>query len=207
MVHQYNRMASSAMIMFALASLIAAGLMWAQWALPGGGSRTGIPWPVWGCLALAANLPLTLFSQRWKRTIVRLLQKYLINPPMRLMLLLGFMPLGYALLETRGRVSGKWRRTPVGNGLVGNTFWIVAEHGEQAEYVRNIRRDSQVRIKLRRGLRFVWLEGCAEVLPDDDPLARQRDLARWHPLRALNAVVVQLMSTELLTIRIAIRGA
>jgi hypothetical protein len=90
----------------------------------------------------------------------------------------------------------------VGNGLVGKTFWIVAEHGRHADYVRNIERDPRVRVKARRGLRAVWCAGTAQVLDDDDPYARQRLLARWHPLRALNAVIVRVMGTDLLTIRI-----
>jgi hypothetical protein len=39
-------------------------------------------------------------------------------------------------------------------------------------------------------------------LDDDDPYARQRFLSRRHPLRALNAAVVRLMGSDLLTIRI-----
>jgi hypothetical protein len=41
----------------------------------------------------------------------------------------GMVPPGYVLLETVGRKSGKRRITPVGNGLVGDTLWIVTEHG------------------------------------------------------------------------------
>jgi hypothetical protein len=51
-------------------------------------------------------------------------------------------------------------------------------------------------------LRPVWREGVANVLEADDPHARQRDLSRWHPLRALNAVFVRVLGSELLTIRI-----
>ncbi|WP_234362943.1 nitroreductase/quinone reductase family protein [Streptomyces formicae] len=178
-----------------IGTLAVAALLWGQWALPGE-SRDGVPWPVWGCLALGLNLALTLLSPRAKRALVRALQKYVINPPMRLLLHLGLMPLGLALLETRGRVTGKPRRTPVGNGRQGDDFWIVAEHGERAGYVRNIRRDPLVRLRFRVGLRFHWVEGHAEVRPDDDPWALQRTLSRWHPLRALNAVTVQVMSAE-----------
>jgi hypothetical protein len=45
---------------------------------------------------------------------------------------LGVVPPGYALLETVGRGSGLPRQTPVGDGLIGDTFWIVAEHGLSA---------------------------------------------------------------------------
>jgi hypothetical protein len=31
----------------------------------------------------------------------------------------------------------------------------------------------------RVGLRYRWVPGLATVLPDDDPLARQRRIIRW----------------------------
>jgi hypothetical protein len=46
------------------------------------------------------------------------------------------------------------------------------------------------------------VHGTAHILPDDDPYARQRQLSRWHPLRAMNLAVVRIMGTSLLTIRI-----
>ena len=75
-----------------------------------------------------------------KRRLVRLLQKYLFNPPVKAMLALGVVPATHALLETAGRKSGEPRRNPVGNGLAGDerTFWLVAEHGWEAGYVKNI---------------------------------------------------------------------
>jgi F420H(2)-dependent quinone reductase len=66
-------------------------------------------------------------------------QRFTINPLMRLLLRIGVNPLGVAILETRGRRSGQPRRTPVGNGRTGTTFWIIAEHGTHAGYVRNLR--------------------------------------------------------------------
>lgn len=137
-----------------------------------------------------------------KRRLVHALQKYLLNPPIKATLRLGIAPPGYALLETTGRKSGRRRRTPVGNGLDGSTFWIVTEHGRRAGYVRNLEADPRVRVKVRRGIRYRWFDGTARVLPDDDPRARQRTISRGHPLRALNAVAVRTFGTELLTVRI-----
>jgi deazaflavin-dependent oxidoreductase (nitroreductase family) len=137
-----------------------------------------------------------------KRRAVHGLQKYLLNPPIKLALAVGTAPPGYALLETLGRKTGKPRRTPVGNGLVGDTFWIVAEHGRKAGYVRNLVADPRVRVKVRRGLRMSWRSGTAHVLEADDPRERQRELAKGHPLRAINAAGVRTFGTELLTIRI-----
>jgi deazaflavin-dependent oxidoreductase (nitroreductase family) len=153
-------------------------------------------------LILAAGAVLTWLNPALKGRLVRLFQKCVLNPPIRVLLLLGVLPVGYALLETTGRISGKPRRTPVGNGLVGDTFWIVAEHGYRANYVRNLQVDPTVRVKVRDGLRPVWRQGVAHVLEADDPHARQRDLSRWHPLRALNAAFVRVMGSELLTVRI-----
>jgi deazaflavin-dependent oxidoreductase (nitroreductase family) len=137
-----------------------------------------------------------------KHRIVHTLQKYLLNPPIKLALTIG-MPLpGYALLETKGRKTGKPRRTPVGYGRVGNQFWLVAEHGMQAGYVRNIERDPRVRMKLREGFRTRWYTGTAHLLSDDDPRDRQRWLARQLPSSAANARAVRLFGTQLLSIRI-----
>jgi deazaflavin-dependent oxidoreductase (nitroreductase family) len=137
-----------------------------------------------------------------KRRLVGLVQKHLLNPPIRAAFELGVLPPSYALLETRGRTSGRPRRTPVGNGLVDRTFWIVAEHGRSAGYVRNIEADPQVRVRVRRGGRAVWLSGVAHTLPGDDIRQRQRLIARGHPGRALNAIVVRTMGTDLLTVRV-----
>jgi deazaflavin-dependent oxidoreductase (nitroreductase family) len=85
-----------------------------------------------------------------KYRIVHSLQKYLLNPPVKFLFAIGLVPPGRALLETTGRKTGKARRTPVGgNGRVGAQFWIVAEHGQKAAYVRNIADNPRVRLKLR----------------------------------------------------------
>ena len=57
-----------------------------------------------------------------------------------------------ALIETTGRRSGKSRVTPVTNGLDGNVFWIVTEHGHKANYVRNIEANPRVRVECRSRL-------------------------------------------------------
>jgi len=137
-----------------------------------------------------------------KHQIVHTLQKYLLNPPIKIALAVGLPLPGYALLETKGRKSGKPRRTPVGDGRIGNQFWLVAEHGIKAGYVRNFERDPRVRLKLRQGLRSRWYAGTAHLLSDDDPRERQRWLARQLPSSAGNARAVRLLGTQLLTVRI-----
>ena len=141
-----------------------------------------------------------------KHRIVHLLQKYFLNPPIKILFAIGIVPPGYALLETVGRKTGKPRRTPVGDGRVGNQFWIVAEHGVKAGYVRNIQTNPRVRLKLREGFRVRWHNGTAHLLPEDDPRERQRWLAGQLPSSAANASIVRLFGTELLTVRIDMDG-
>ena len=137
-----------------------------------------------------------------KHRIVHLLQKYVLNPPIKTLFALGIVPPGYALLKTIGRNTGKPRRTPVGDGLVGYQFWIVAEHGLKAGYVRNIEHNPGVRLKIPHGILGRWHTGTAAVLVDDDPLERQKWLGRRLPASRGNAAVVRLMGTGLLTVRI-----
>ena len=128
-----------------------------------------------------------------KRQLSRFASVRLLNPVMRRLLEAGVVPRGWALLETTGRRSGEPRRVPVGNGLRGGHFWIVAEHGRHADYVRNIERDPRVRVKVGRR----WLTGTAHLLPEDDPRARLRMLAR-----PLNDIGLRAMATEMLGVRV-----
>jgi deazaflavin-dependent oxidoreductase (nitroreductase family) len=126
-----------------------------------------------------------------KRRFTTALSRYVVNPVVKLAVRLRLVG-GWAILETRGRKTGKARRTPVGNGLVGDTFWIVAEHGAKAGYVLNIAADPRVRVFVRGR----WRTGTAYAVPDDDPVERQRSLP------TLNARLVRLMGTDLMTVRI-----
>ena len=137
-----------------------------------------------------------------KRQIVHTLQKYLFNPPIKLALGMGVPIPGYALLETTGRKTGKMRRTPVGNGRIGNQFWLVAEHGMRAGYVRNIEKNPRVRLKVPNGFKSNWYTGTAHLLLDDDPRERQRWLASQLPSSTGNSRAVRLFGTHLLTLRI-----
>lgn len=144
--------------------------------------------------------------RKMKFEVVHALQKYLFNPPIKLAFAIGLAMPGYALLETVGRKTGKPRRTPVGDGRVGEQFWLVAEHGMKAGYVLNIARNPRVRLKLRDGLRARWRTGTAHLLPDDDPGERQRWLASHLPGSTRNARAVRLFGTQLLTVRIDLEG-
>ena len=130
-----------------------------------------------------------------KRTLTSALAKYAANPLVGRVA--GLVP-WYALLETKGRTSGRPRRTPVGDGLRGDVFWIVSDHGSASGYVRNIRHDPRVRGRTHRR----WRSGIATLLPDDDPVARQRALGL-----GANGFFVRLVGTTLLTVRIDLEPA
>ncbi|HET7194544.1 MAG TPA: nitroreductase/quinone reductase family protein [Nocardioides sp.] len=130
--------------------------------------------------------------------VVRFTQRRLMNPMVRGVLVRGWRIPGYALLETTGRTSGLPRRTPVGDGLDGDTFWIVAEHGRRADYVRNIETNPRVRVLVRGR----WRAGTAVPMPDDDTRERQRILGRHGMGRRLNDVAVRSLGTDLLSVRI-----
>ncbi|NUP40420.1 MAG: nitroreductase family deazaflavin-dependent oxidoreductase [Streptomyces sp.] len=102
----------------------------------------------------------------------------------------------HTLLETTGRTSGLARRTPVGGRRVGGAFWLVSEFGERSQYVRNIKADPRVRVRLRGR----WYTGTAHLLPDDDPVARLRGLPR------MNSLAVRAVGAELLTVRVDLDG-
>jgi deazaflavin-dependent oxidoreductase (nitroreductase family) len=180
-------------------TIAAAALVWAQYELLPGSSRLSAEVQSGVYLAL---LVLTICSRRAKVLLIRVLQRYVLNPLFRLLFLVGINPYGLAVLETRGRRSGKIRRVPVGNGRKGDSFWIIAEHGSRAGWVHNIRHDPHVRIRLRLGLRHRWVDGIATVRPEEDPLARQRQIIAWHPLRALNAVNVRVFGADLLAVHV-----
>jgi deazaflavin-dependent oxidoreductase (nitroreductase family) len=122
---------------------------------------------------------------------VKTFQKRVLNPVVKALVRRGILH-GWAILETRGRKSGAPRETPVGNGLQGDTFWLVAEFGRRASYVRNIEADPRVRVCIDG----MWRGGTAHLLPDDDPRARLRTLPR------LNALAVRLAGKDPLTVRI-----
>ena len=128
-----------------------------------------------------------------KRAISKFTTTRVVNPIVRRLLERGLFPTSQALLETTGRKSGLPRRVPVGNGLRGDTFWIVTEHGYAADYVKNIQADPRVRVKVGRR----WYEGRAQILPTDDPEQRLRALRR-----RVNDSLVRLVGTEHLTIRV-----
>jgi deazaflavin-dependent oxidoreductase (nitroreductase family) len=137
-----------------------------------------------------------------KRRVASGTAKYVINPAVRGLFRLGLPAPGTAILETIGRKSGRPRRTPVTNGLDDGVFWIVAEHGRRASYVRNIEANPRVRVRIGRR----WRRGTAQLVPDDDPRERLRYIASRRPIARLNTATVRVMQTDLLTLRIDLEG-
>jgi deazaflavin-dependent oxidoreductase (nitroreductase family) len=129
-------------------------------------------------------------AARRRRTI--LLQRYVLNPPVKLLAWGGVLP-GHALIETHGRRTGRRRRTVVGTHVDDGTVWIVAEHGRHAGYVRNLRSDPNVMVRLRGR----WRDGHAEVVAGDDPDARLDSFGRRS-----HASAVRRFGTDLMTVRV-----
>ena len=101
---------------------------------------------------------------------------------------------GLVILETTGRRSGEPRRTPVGKAIVGDTLWVIAEHGRKAAYVPQQSR----RIRgCGCGSDAPGAPVTAQVLPEDDWRERQRRI----PNR-VNSAAVRALGSEPVTVRV-----
>ena len=85
----------------------------------------------------------------------------------------------WVILETTGRRSGQARHTPLARGpMTDTTLWLVAVHGENAQFVKNLKAQPEVRLK-HRGR---WTRGRATVEPVDRARMREFNLyARMGP--------------------------
>jgi deazaflavin-dependent oxidoreductase (nitroreductase family) len=126
-----------------------------------------------------------------KRRRVRLLQRYVLNPPMKLMAWAGLVP-GQVLVETSGRRSGKRRRNVVGMHISDGVGWVVAEHGHHAGYVRNLDANPEVRVRVGRR----WRAARAQIVADDDAQARLETFGRRS-----HAAAIRRFGTEPTTVR------
>ncbi len=126
-------------------------------------------------------------------------EKHLANPPLRLLLRLGLAPRAFALLETTGRRTGRRRQTPVGNGLDGQVFWLVAAHGHRSSHVANLTASPRCRVKVGRH----WRAGIASFVEDDDALARRARLDQANGITGrLDGLAFRATATRPVTIRI-----
>jgi deazaflavin-dependent oxidoreductase (nitroreductase family) len=126
-------------------------------------------------------------------------EKHLANPPLRALLRLGLHPRAFALIETTGRRTGRRRLTPVGNGLDGDVFWLIAARGHQSSYVANLTANPRCRVKASRR----WHTGTATILEDDDPLGRRAGLDQANGIIGrLDGLAFRATATRPITIRI-----
>jgi deazaflavin-dependent oxidoreductase (nitroreductase family) len=121
-----------------------------------------------------------------------------VNAFVRLMLSVGLLRRSTALLETIGRKSGQPRVTPVTNGLDGDEFWIVTEHGGHAGYVRNIEANPHVRVKVGRR----WRSGTARFAPDVTPDQALERIVERNPATRRNADEIRRVQTNMRVIRV-----
>lgn len=139
------------------------------------------------------------------RHLLSRLQRSVVNPVVMLAWEIGIPIPGDALLETTGRRTGLARRTPVCDGLDGEIFWLIAQRGRGADWVRNIEANPRVRVKVS-GLRAAWRAGTAHILDDDDPRERLRILSRANLPRRLCLCTSRAQDTSPLTVRIDLDG-
>ena len=139
---------------------------------------------------------------RFKRRIGRASEKRLVNPLVRRAMFAGRLGRTYAVLETTGRRSGKIRQTPVANGLLGDTFWLISAHGPHAHYFQNLLAPPRVRIGLADHGTLSWRAGTAQPLLEDDARARHRRLARGRLGYWLDGFLLRGTATALTTVRI-----
>src|SRR3954447_4908416 len=128
-----------------------------------------------------------------KLRVATFITNRMVNPLVKRAANAGIPLPSLVILETIGRKSGQPRRTPVGKAIEGNVLWIVTEHGHRASYVKNIKADPRVRVKVGRR----WRGGIARLMPEDDARERQRRIPN-----KLNSAAVRVMGTELLTVRV-----
>lgn len=112
--------------------------------------------------------------------------------------------------DSRLRATPSWRR-PDGapdagesrpcDGFDGDTFWVIAQHGRGADYVRNIEANPRVRVKGSLS-RTGWRTGTAHILDNDDPDERVRILSSGNRWRRLCLQASGAITTNPLTVRI-----
>lgn len=91
-------------------------------------------------------------------------------------------------LETVGRVTGRRRVVELWFALDGRTVYFLAGGRDHADWVRNLRREPRVRVRIR-GRTF---GGLARVVEGEPPERRARELVAakyqgWRPGRGLSS--------------------
>lgn len=88
----------------------------------------------------------------------------------------------------------------MGNGLIGDEFWIVAQDGYQCAYIRNLIADPAVRVRVPR---HPWQTGIATVVDGVDGLAKRREIDKRNGVVGrFDGVIFRAAKTDVLTVRI-----
>ena len=90
--------------------------------------------------------------------------------------LFGLLPVprGFIVLTVTGRRSGRPRRRPMRAVRRGDTLYAVAMLGERSDWLRNVRKEPRVQVKVS-GVRY---DGVAREMTD--PAARDEALALYR---------------------------
>ena len=78
----------------------------------------------------------------------------------------------YCYLTTTGRVSGEPREIEIWFGLVGTTVYLLSGGGDRSNWVRNLRRDPAVTVRIAGA---TW-PGRARIVEDSEEDERARTL-------------------------------
>ena len=81
-------------------------------------------------------------------------------------------------LETIGRVTGRPHEIEIWFAADGDTIWMLSGSGDRSDWVKNLRRNPAVRIRIAGE----WVSGRAEVVNDPvrDQRAREQIAAKYY---------------------------
>jgi deazaflavin-dependent oxidoreductase (nitroreductase family) len=122
----------------------------------------------------------------------RAIGRYLLNPAVKGLSMLGLRTAMATELETTGRKTGQARRVPVSAQFDDDGAWLISQHGTRSGWGRNIVDNPNVRV--RQG--HQWRAGVATLRPDDDVVARGRKFGR------LGAKMVKALETTPVSVRV-----
>src|SRR5689334_8895263 len=85
----------------------------------------------------------------------------------------------YCYLTTTGRKTGLPREIEIWFGLEGRTLYLLAGSGERADWVRNLRKNPSVHVRVRE----TTYEAQARVVtdPEEDARARRMLVEKYQP--------------------------
>ena len=142
------------------------------------------------------------WRHRVRRRLSHALERRLVNPAVRRLVFAGRLGSTYPVPETTGRRTGLTRRTPVANGMLGETFWLISAHGPHAGYFQNLLAHPHVRVGMVEDRHLRWRAGTARPLYSDDARARSLQLGRGRIGYRVDGLLLRSVATQLTTVRI-----